>query len=55
MPGWADITDNDTIEAPATGNFYMIESTQAVLNIGLYLPFKLLGLRARSGVSVATD
>lgn len=55
VPNWADINDNDTIEDPATGNFYMIESIQAQPGIGLYPPFKLLGLRARSGVSIATD
>lgn len=55
VPAWADIIDTDTIQDPATGNFYMITAIEAQPGIGYYPAPKILTLRMRSGVSVASD
>jgi hypothetical protein len=55
VPGWADIVTTDTIQDPATGLVYMIENLSAAPSIGYYPPMKVLTLRVRSGVSIASD
>jgi hypothetical protein len=55
VPGWADIIASDTIQDSFTGWFYMVESLEAEPGIGYYPPRKLLTLRERSGVSIASD
>jgi hypothetical protein len=55
VPAWADIETTDTIQDPATGYFYLIESIQAKPGIGYFPAEKTLSLRMRSGVSIASD
>jgi len=54
VPSWADIDDDDTLRDERTGDFFMIESQQRQPSLGL--PGDLiLTLRARSGITIATD
>lgn len=55
VPAWADIVTTDTLYDPASGLYYMIESIEAQPGIGYYPAFKVLTLRVRSGVSIASD
>jgi hypothetical protein len=55
VPGWADIIASDTLQDEFTGFYYMVESLEAEPGIGFYPPRKLLTLRERSGVSIASD
>lgn len=55
VPAWADIITTDTIQDPATGYFYEIENISAAPGPGYYPAPKILTLRMRSGVSVASD
>ena len=55
LPNWADVIDTDTLYDPATGNFYLISSQQARPGPGYYPPDRILTLRMRSGVSLASD
>ena len=55
VPGWADIQSSDTIQDSFTGWYYIVESLEAEPGIGYYPPRKLLTLRERSGVSIASD
>lgn len=52
VPGWAGVQTTDTLLDPATGNYYMVESSEAEPGFGFYPPRTLLTLRERSGVSV---
>jgi hypothetical protein len=54
VPDWADILDTDTLMDETTRNFFMVESIAMQPTLGPP-PDKLLTLRARSGVTVATD
>lgn len=54
-PNWADIIDSDTLQDEATGFFYIVESIEARPGPGYYPPDKLLTLRMRSGVTIASD
>jgi hypothetical protein len=55
VPNWADIQDSDTLMDEATGSFYMVTGIQARPGIGYYPADKLLSLRERSGVTIASD
>jgi hypothetical protein len=55
VPGWADIIASDTLQDEFTGFYYMVESLESEPGIGFYPPRKLLTLRERSGVSIASD
>ena len=55
VPGWADIISSDTLQDPATGWYYIVLSIENEPGIGYYPPRKLLSLKERSGVSVASD
>ena len=55
VPGWADIISSDTLQDPATGWYYIVLSIETEPGIGYYPPRKLLSLKERSGVSVASD
>ena len=55
MPGWADVIASDTLQDQFTGYFYIVLSLEAEPGIGYYPPRKLLELRMRSGVSIASD
>ena len=53
--GCTDVLADDNVMDEATGNWYMVESIAAEPGPGYYPAFKILTLRARSGISVATD
>lgn len=55
VPAWADIQDSDTLMDEATGFFYMVEGIEARQGIGYYPAEKILSLRMRSGVTIASD
>jgi hypothetical protein len=55
VPNWADIDDSDTLYDPASGFFYEVERIEARPGPGYYPPDKLLGLRMRSGITIASD
>lgn len=55
IPAYADVIDTDTLQDEFTGFFYFIESMEAQPGIGYYPPPKILMLRMRSGVSIASD
>lgn len=55
VPAWADIITTDTIQDTSTGFYYLIESIEARPGIGYYPAQKILTLRMRSGVSIASD
>jgi hypothetical protein len=55
VDNWADIDADDTLQDEFTGYFYMVESIQARPGIGYYPPQKILTLRMRSGVTIASD
>ena len=55
VPGWADVISSDTLQDEFTGFFYIVLSIEAEPGIGHYPPRKLLELRLRSGVSIASD
>jgi hypothetical protein len=55
VPAWADITSDDTLKDEFTGYYYLIESMRERPGIGMYPPDKILTLRMRSGVAVASD
>ena len=54
LPNWADIIDTDTLYDPATGYYYLIESQQARPGPGYYPADRILTLRMRSGISLAS-
>jgi hypothetical protein len=55
VPGWCDIQASDTLQDSFTGWFYIVTSLEAEPGIGYYPARKLLTLKERSGVSVASD
>lgn len=55
VPNWADVQDSDTLMDEATGSFYMVEGIEARPGIGVYPPDKILSLKMRSGVTIASD
>ena len=55
IPAWADVIDTDTLQDESTGFFYFIESVEAQPGIGYYPAPKILMLRMRSGISIASD
>jgi len=54
VPSWADINDDDTLQDERTGDFLMVEAIQRQPTLGLPGDI-ILTLRARSGVTIATD
>jgi hypothetical protein len=54
-PNWADIQDGDTLYDPSNGNFFIVESIQGRPGPGYFPPDKLLKLRMRSGITLASD
>ena len=54
LPNWADVLDTDTLLDEATGWFYLVESQQLRPGPGYYPADRLLTLRMRSGVSLAS-
>jgi hypothetical protein len=54
MPYWADVDDTDTLYDPATGYYYLIESQQARPGPGYYPADRILTLRMRSGITLAS-
>ena len=55
VPNWADVQDSDTLQDEATGFFYIVERIEARPGPGYYPADKILGLRMRSGVTIASD
>jgi hypothetical protein len=54
-PNWADIQDGDTLYDPSNSNFFIVEGIQGRPGPGYFPPDKLLKLRMRSGVTIASD
>ena len=55
MPAWADVEDSDTLMDEFTGWFYFVLSIESRPSIGYYPPDKILKLKMRSGVTIASD
>ena len=55
VPNWADVIDSDTLLDEFTGFYYLVEGIEARPGIGYYPPDKLLSLKMRSGVKIASD
>lgn len=55
VPGWADIQASDTIQDELTAYFYIVLSLEAEPSVGYYPPFKILDLKMRSGITIASD
>lgn len=55
VPNWADVQDSDTLQDEFTGYFYIVLGQEARPGIGVYPPDKLLSLKMRSGVTIASD
>lgn len=55
VPNWADIIDSDTLQDEATGYYYIVLGIEARPGIGYYPPDKILSLKMRSAVTIASD
>ena len=54
LPAWADVVTTDTLLDEATGRFFLVESMEARPGPGYFPADKILQLRMRSGITLAS-